>query len=182
MSRMPGKRRERLIWMARDLNAGDGGDRVYRALFDTSTGDGGDRLYRALVETSTDVIALIHLDGQLGFVNQACREILGYEPHEIWGRHFSEFVRDDELPALDIEFERVKGGEPRFRRRVVAIRQDGAEVHLMFNASPLRAARDRVTGVVVIATDVSDLVEAQGRVEEAEGRYRSLVEHLPAVS
>src|SRR3954447_26230179 len=166
MSRMPGKRREGLIAMKADLNADEGAD----------------RLYRALVETSTDVIALIHLDGQLGFVNQACREILGYEPNEIWGRHFSEFVREDELPALDIEFERVKGGEPRFRRRVVAVRKDGAEVHLMFNASPLRAARERVTGVVVIATDVSDLVEARGRVEEAEGRYRSLVEQLPAVS
>src|SRR3954454_23972560 len=166
MSRMPGKRREGLTAMKADLNADEGAD----------------RLYRALVETSTDVIALIHLDGQLGFVNQACREILGYEPNEIWGRHFSEFVRADELPALDIEFERVKGGEPRFRRRGVAIRKDGAEVHLMFNASPLRAARDRVTGVVVIATDVSDLVEARGRLEEAEGRYRSLVEQLPAVS
>src|SRR3954454_4264322 len=166
MSRMPGKRREGLTAMKADLNADEGVD----------------RLYRALVETSTDVIALIHLDGQLGFVNQACREILGYEPHEIWGRHFSEFVREDELPALDIEFERVKGGEPRFRRRVVAIRKDGAEVHLMFNASPLRAARDRVTGVVVIATDVSDLVEAHERIEEAEARYRSLVEQLPAVS
>src|SRR4051794_12988781 len=109
MSRMPGKRREGLTAMKADLNADEGAD----------------RLYRALVETSTDVIALIHLDGQLGFVNQACREILGYEPHEIWGRHFSEFVRDDELPALDIEFERVKGGERRFRRRGVGGRQGG---------------------------------------------------------
>jgi PAS domain-containing protein len=72
---MPGKRRERLIRMAQELNAGDGGD----------------RLYRALVETSTDVIALIHLDGRVGYVNGACREILGFEPDEIWGRHFSEF-------------------------------------------------------------------------------------------
>src|SRR5215217_545915 len=131
MSRMPGKRREGLIAMTADLNADEGAD----------------RLYRALVETSTDVIALIHLDGRLGFVNQACREILGYEPDEIWGRQFSEFVKDDELPGLGVEFERVKAGEPRFRRRVIAIRKDGGEVHLMFNASPLRAAGERVTGV-----------------------------------
>src|SRR3954447_15578243 len=163
MSRMPGERRERLIAMAQELNAGDGGD----------------RLYRALVETSTDVIALIHPDGRIGYVNEACREILGYEPDEIWGRHFGEFVTSDELPGLDVEFERVKGGEARFRRPVIARRKDGSEVHLMFNASPLRNGDGETMGVVVIAMDISDLVEAETRLREAEGRYRSLVEQLP---
>src|SRR3954454_3171791 len=120
MCRMPGKRRARPIGMAQELNAGGGGD----------------RLYRALVETSTDVIALIHPDGRIGFVNEACREILGYEPDEMWGRQFSEFVTTNELPGLEIEFERIKGGEARFRRRVTALTTDGGEVHLMFNASP----------------------------------------------
>src|SRR5919198_1433681 len=114
MCRMPGKRRERHIGMAPEFNAAEGGD----------------RLYRALVETSTDVIALIHTDGKIGYVNAACREILGFEPDEIWGRHFSEFVVSSELPGLEVEFERVKGGEPRFRRRVTALRRDGSEVHL----------------------------------------------------
>src|SRR3954449_10376503 len=98
MSRMPGERRERLIAMAQELNAGDGGD----------------RLYRALVETSTDVIALIHPDGRLGYVNGACHATLGFEPDEMWGRHFSEFLASSELPGIEVEFERIKGGEARF--------------------------------------------------------------------
>ena len=144
--------------------------------------DGGDRLYRALVETSTDLIALIHMDGRVGYVNQACREVLGYGPDEIWGRHFGEFVAGDELPGLAVEFEDVKGGRARFRRRVRALRKDGGEVHLMFNASPVRDGIGQTIGVVVIATDIDDLVEAEERLREAEGRYRSLVEQLPAVS
>jgi len=164
---MPGNRRERLIAMAQELNAGDGGD----------------RLYRALVETSTDLISFIHPDGRIGYVNGACRQVLGYEPEEIWGRHFSEFVSPGELPGLDIEFERVKGGEPRFRRPVTAVRKDGSEVKLMFNASPLPRREDGETiGVVVIATDISDLVAAQESLREAEVRYRTLVEQIPAVS
>jgi diguanylate cyclase (GGDEF)-like protein/PAS domain S-box-containing protein len=143
---------------------------------------GGDRLYRALVETSTDVIALIHPDGRIGYVNGACRQVLGYQPDEVWGRHFGEFAVSDELPGLDVEFERVKSGEPRFRRRVKALRKDGSQVDLMFNASPLRDGDGETTGVVVIATDVSDLVAAEERLREAEGRYRILVEQLPAVS
>jgi diguanylate cyclase (GGDEF)-like protein/PAS domain S-box-containing protein len=165
-SYVPGERRERLIWMAPDLNARDGGD----------------RLYRALVETSTDVIALIHTDGRLGYVNGACREILGYEPDEMWGRHFTEFLASGDLPGMDVEFERIKAGEARFRRQVKALCKNGAEIHLMFNASPLRVRADETIGVVMIATDISDMVEAEERLRKAEGRYRNLVEQLPAVS
>ena len=166
MGRMPAKRRERLIAMADLLNAGDGGD----------------RLYRALVETSTDVIAMLHLDGRVGYVNGAARDILGYEPDEVWGRHFSDFTASEELPGLEEEFQRVMGGEVRVRRPVKALRKGGGEVHLMFNASPLRAGAGETIGVVVIATDISDMVAAEERLREAESRYRSLVEQLPAVS
>ena len=65
---------------------------------------------------------------------------------------------------------------------MTARRKDGTEVELMFNASPLRADDGRVIGVVVIATDISDLIATQELLEEAEGRYRTLVEQLPAVS
>jgi len=149
---------------------------------DLNPGEGADRLYRALVETSTDVIALTGVDGRIRFINQACREVLGYEPDEMLGRHIRDFNVNAELPGADAVFERIVGGEPRFRSRMRARRKDGSEMDLMFNASPLRATDGRVMGVVVIATDVSDLVEAQERLREAEGRYRSLVEQLPAVS
>ena len=65
---------------------------------------------------------------------------------------------------------------------MTARRKDGTEVELMFNASPLRSDDGRVIGVVVIATDISDLIATQELLEEAEGRYRTLVEQLPAVS
>jgi diguanylate cyclase (GGDEF)-like protein/PAS domain S-box-containing protein len=149
---------------------------------DLNLDEGADRLYRALVETSTDVIVLIGVDGRVRFVNRASREILGYEPEELIGRDFRDFVVPPELPGVEAVFEQVIGGERRLRRRVTAVRKDGGEVHLIFNASPLRRGDGVTMGVVAIITDVSDLVEAEERTREAEGRYRNLVEQLPAVS
>ena len=149
---------------------------------DPDPGQGADRLYRALVETSTDLITLIGADGRIRFVNAASRDVLGYKPEEMLDHHVRDFIANEELPGVDAAFERIVGGEPSFRQRLRARRKDGSEVHLMFNASPLSTTDGRVTGAVVIATDVSDLVAAQERLTEAEGRYRSLVEQLPAVS
>jgi len=149
---------------------------------DPNPRQGADRLYRALVETSTDLIALVGVDGRIRYVNGASREILGFEPEEMVGRHVRDFNASLELPGVDAAFARIVGGESRSRRRMTARRKDGGTVELMFNASPLRSDDGEVIGVVVIATDISDLIEAQQRLEEAEGRYRSLVEQLPAVS
>ncbi len=149
---------------------------------DSGPEQGADRLYRALVETSTDVIALVGIDGRIRFINHACRDVLGFEPDEMIGGHVRDFNANRELPGADLAFERIIAGESRSRRRMTARRKDGAEVKLMFNASPLRADDGRVIGVVVIATDITDLIEVQERLEEAESRYRSLVEQLPAVS
>ena len=143
---------------------------------------GADRLYRALVETSTDVIVLIGVDGRIRFINEACREVLGFRPEEMMGGHVRDFNANRELPGSDVAFERILGGESRSRRRMTARRKDGTAVELMFNASPLRSDDGRVIGVVVIATDISDLIATQELLEEAEGRYRTLVEQLPAVS
>jgi diguanylate cyclase (GGDEF)-like protein/PAS domain S-box-containing protein len=143
---------------------------------------GADRLYRALVETSTDVIVLIGVDGRIRFINEACREVLGFGPEEMMGGHVRNFNANRELPGADVAFERILGGESRSRRRMTARRKDGTAVELMFNASPLRSDDGRVIGVVVIATDISDLIATQELLEEAEGRYRTLVEQLPAVS
>jgi len=143
---------------------------------------GADRLYRALVETSTDVIVLIGVDGRIRFINEACREVLGFGPEEMMGGHVRNFNANRELPGSDVAFERILGGESRSRRRMTARRKDGTAVELMFNASPLRSDDGRVIGVVVIATDISDLIATQELLEEAEGRYRTLVEQLPAVS
>ena len=143
---------------------------------------GADRLYRALVETSTDVIVLIGVDGRIRFINEACREVLGFGPEEMMDGHVRDFNANRELPGSDVAFERILGGESRSRRRMTARRKDGTAVELMFNASPLRSDDGRVIGVVVIATDISDLIATQELLEEAEGRYRTLVEQLPAVS
>jgi diguanylate cyclase (GGDEF)-like protein/PAS domain S-box-containing protein len=128
------------------------------------------------------VIVLIGVDGRIRFINEACREVLGFGPEEMMGGHVRNFNANRELPGSDVAFERILGGESRSRRRMTARRKDGTAVELMFNASPLRSDDGRVIGVVVIATDISDLIATQELLEVAEGRYRTLVEQLPAVS
>lgn len=54
-----------------------------------------DRIWR----NSRDLLLAIGSDGVIRSVNPACTAILGYLPEELSGRHFSDFVHPDDLPA-----------------------------------------------------------------------------------
>jgi PAS domain S-box-containing protein len=51
--------------------------------------------YRTLVETSHDLIWSVDVEGRFTFVNQASRATHGYEPEEMIGRRFTEFMTEE---------------------------------------------------------------------------------------
>jgi len=52
--------------------------------------------YRTLLEALPDIAFRIDTDGRITYINQAVR-ILGYEPDELTGEHFSELVHPEDL-------------------------------------------------------------------------------------
>lgn len=74
-------------------------------------------------------------------------------------------------------------GEPFYGREVPAVfkRRNGLEeiVYFDFSCKPYRDAQGTITGVLVMATDVSSKVLARKQIEESELRFRTLAEALP---
>ena len=59
--------------------------------------------YRNLVETSQDIIWSVDLKGCYTFVNPAVKTIMGYEPLEVIGRIFSNFVPIDQVAVTGVQ-------------------------------------------------------------------------------
>ncbi|MBI5519378.1 MAG: PAS domain S-box protein [Desulfovibrio sp.] len=59
--------------------------------------------FRTMIQTSPDLIWLIDPDGFLVEVNSASRDLIGYEPEELRGRHFSRFFHAEDLERHDRE-------------------------------------------------------------------------------
>jgi PAS domain S-box-containing protein len=51
--------------------------------------------YRNMVQSATDIIFESDSKGQFIFINNAVKDILGYTPEELLGKHFTFLVRDD---------------------------------------------------------------------------------------
>ncbi len=67
--------------------------------------------YRTLVETSHDLIWSVDLEGRFTFVNQAARAIHGYEPAEMIGRRFTDFMTEEQAEKGMAAFSEIKSGK-----------------------------------------------------------------------
>jgi len=70
-----------------------------------------ERKYRELVEDIRDAIYFVDAKGKVVYISPAVKSIVGYEPHELIGKHFSDFVHSEDLKIMKKGFESALGGK-----------------------------------------------------------------------
>ena len=132
--------------------------------------------YRSLVETSQDMIWSVDARGCYTFVNPAVKFIYGWEPEEMIGRRFSDFVTPEQSQK-DLEvFARLLTGESVFQHESTQIAKDGSMKHLMFNAIALYDDAGNVLGTTGTATDITDRKRAEAALQHANAELERRVE------
>jgi diguanylate cyclase (GGDEF)-like protein/PAS domain S-box-containing protein len=118
--------------------------------------------YRLMAENSTDMISRTSSRGVLLYASDACRRLLGYEPAELVGRLFFDFIFEpdrDEVRHLSTLIH--ESGPTTFAYRVE--KKDGS---LVWFETTSRSVRDGITGEVREIVGVSRDVTERKQVEE----------------
>ena len=140
--------------------------------------------FRALLDNSYDVITVLDSHGSILYQSPSVRRVLGDDPEEKIGKSVFEpgRVHREDLEKVRQAFAEVMAnpGVPRtvdYRTR----HADGSWRYI--DSVAVNLLNDpSVAGVVVNYRDVTERKEAEGRIREAEERYRTLVETVPAVT
>ncbi|MEG4272179.1 MULTISPECIES: PAS domain S-box protein [unclassified Microcoleus] len=132
--------------------------------------------YRSLVETSQDMIWSVDASGRYTFVNPAVKYIYGYEPEEMIGRLFSDFMTPEQSQK-DLEvFAQLLTEESVFQYETTQIAKDGSMKHLMFNAIALYDETGNCLGTTGTATDITDRKRAEAALQHANAELERRVE------
>jgi two-component system cell cycle sensor histidine kinase/response regulator CckA len=133
--------------------------------------------YRSIMELAPDAIVIARAkDGRYVQVNEAFSQTTGYSPEEAIGRTALELnlypdpaERDRLLDALRRNG-RLDGLEIQFQGK------DGTIMHDLVSARPIRFKSEDC--VLVMATVITPLKEAQGALRESEEKYRNILETM----
>jgi hypothetical protein len=130
--------------------------------------------YRDLVENISDVVFRISKDGAIIYISHVIYQITGYQPEEIIGRQFRDFVYAEDFPRVNDKFNitlTMPTQSEEFRLVTIAneTRWVRSQIHLYYDG-------DEVGGVQGILTDIENHKKAQEALQESEERFRSIFE------
>lgn len=137
--------------------------------------------YRTIVETTHEGIWTIDAQLNTTFTNHRMAEMLGETPEGMLGRSLLDFVLPQDAETFGADLERMREGPPE-QRECRLRRSDGSTVWVLLSASPLRDDEGGMTGMLLIAADITErrALEEQFRQAqkmEAIGRLAGGVAH-----
>lgn len=116
-------------------------------------------LFMDAIESSNDGIAIFGKSNHLLFANPALLEMFGFRLEEARGRLHQDFI-------LDFGEEAPPGGEGNGgRRRVTCVRKDGSTFPASISFAPVASSDGKPMATIVVARDVSEMIEYQQRLE-----------------
>ncbi len=123
----------------------------------------------AIVNASDDAIFLVTREGLIATWNPGAEGMYGYSAEEIKGKHISILVPEDRYGDFAANRESLYRGEALVHYEFEHLRKDGSRLQVSETLSPIRDDTGVVTGVSVIARDVT-------------GRKRTEAEHIRLVT
>jgi PAS domain S-box-containing protein len=136
----------------------------------------------AIVESSEDAIIGKTLDGIITSWNPGAQKIYGYSAEEAVGQSISMLAPPERSEEISDILERVRRGENVQHYETVRVTKGGERRDISLTVSAIKDAQGHIVGASTNARDVTERKEAERRLREAESRYRTLVEQIPAIT
>ncbi|MDR3678093.1 MAG: PAS domain S-box protein, partial [Acidobacteriota bacterium] len=136
-------------------------------------------LLAVVVNSSDDAIFSTTREGLIATWNAGAEHMHGYAAEEIRGRHFSVLIPEDRRGEIAANQEKLHRGEALVHYEFEHMRKDGSRLQVSETLSPIKDSKGFVTGVSVIARDITRRHQAEKAVAESEERYRTLFENAP---
>jgi len=135
----------------------------------------------AIVENNPLASLVLDSRNKVQLCNPAFERLFSFRPDEIAGRDVDSFIAPIDLAAEAADFSRrTLSGESLqaiTRRR----RADGSVVDVEIHAAPLMM-HGQLAGIFAVYEEITERKRAEEGLRAAEGRYRQLVEQLPAIT
>ena len=141
-----------------------------------------ERKYRNLVETSQDMIWSVNAASEFTFVNQAVKQIYGYDPEEMRQQKFTDYA-DPQHQSQDMQMlQKILAGESLFQYETVHRSKQGQPIYLMVNAIGVRNWQGQVVGITGTASNITYLKQAEEALRKSESQLKKAKEAADAAN
>ena len=135
----------------------------------------------AAVQASPDAITSANLDGKFVSWNAGADKLFGYTSKEALGRVAGWMIPEQKRAKLLEYRNRVLAGESIVGWPTQRTRKDGRQIFVESSYAPIRDARGKISGIVGIHRDVTQMEVMLERVKASEQLFRLALDGVPDV-
>ena len=139
-----------------------------------------ERQYKRIFDSSPEVIGIVDTKGDVSDVNKKLYEWVGYRPEEVIGKNCLELpFLSYESKAIAMEkLSKIILGEDVSPYELEFITKRGKKRVGRILSNPIRDENDKLIGVLVMASDITEQKQAEEALTESEKQYKTLTENI----
>lgn len=135
--------------------------------------------YRSLIDNTTAGIAIVDVDGDLMYANEALCNLTGYTRDELIGRPFSEFMHPEDVGRITEVFHGAfTDPESRTALEFRVLRKDDSVAYCYASTTTTQKGGD-IVALNAVIQDITELRQAEDALKESEQMFRNLAEQSP---
>ncbi|GEM_PF-849626 len=138
----------------------------------------GDEYFRLLVENINDVITVINADGTVRYISPSNERYSGFSHEELEGRNPLQFIHPDDVTTVTESLTRLASTPGGVEETEYRIRSKDGNWRYVHTVGKNMLEHPLIRGIVLTASDLSELKDAKRVLVNREKRYREIVENL----
>ena len=119
-----------------------------------------------LIESLNDGIQTINFEGNIEFVNKQLANLLGYDPDDLIGKHYTEIVTIEDQPIFQNLIDSPTDSKVKATFETSFISKSGKKIPFFVGSSPLKGRR--MSGIVNAVTDISEIQKLKEELFQSE--------------
>ena len=136
-----------------------------------------EKKYQDLLEHTNVVIYTVDKDGIVTYVSPVLESLIGYTPSEVTGRHFTEFVYQDDLQRSTDSFRRILFGYT--EKNEYRVWTKSGEIRWVCTSSRPLFSGNRVVGAQGVLMDITEGKKREETLVQERDLLRSLIDNIP---
>lgn len=138
---------------------------LFRDLSEKKRLESRSRRLAALVESTADAIYALDIEGTITDWNEGATSLFGFAATEAIGNSITLIFPEERQPEISVFLQALRRGDRLRNVETLRRRKDGIFVHVSVTASPIVLPDGTLSGISIIARNITDQVEAASERE-----------------
>jgi len=136
------------------------------------------KLLQLAVAQSSEGIAVVDMDGNMIYSNDAFARMHGYSPDELLHQNLLILHTTEQIPSVKAANQQLKDTGD-FQGEIWHVKRDGTVFPTFMHNSLIKNDAGQAIGMIGTMRDITDIIRSQKALDESENRYRLLFENSP---